>query len=120
MTECRFSVANKRQLCGKTCFFKASSQEKAWICRKSGLGSLASTGRHPQNFMIRNRIAGLWVTSRQIAGFFGSGAGLWIFGANSGISGVRRRSNQGTGRPVPLAWFNAGERMLNIEIRVND
>jgi hypothetical protein len=70
--------------------------------------------------MIRNWIAGLWVTSRQIAGFFGSGAGLWIFGVNSGISGVRRRSNQGTGKPAPLVWLNAGERMLNVEIRVND
>jgi hypothetical protein len=113
-------VSNKRQSGGKTCFFKASPQEKAWICRKSGPGSLSITGRHPQNFMIRNWIAGLWVTSRQIAGFFGSGAGLWIFGANSGISGVRRRSNHGAGKPAPLAWLNAGERMLNVEIRVND
>jgi hypothetical protein len=69
--------------------------------------------------MIRNRIAGLWVTSRQIAGFFGSGAGLWIFGANSGISGVHGAQTKVRAN-LALAWRNAGRRMVNIEIRVND
>jgi hypothetical protein len=53
---------------------------------------------------------------QQIAGFFRFGAGLWIFGDYSGISGVRRRSGQGSGEACALEWANADRRKMNIYI----
>jgi len=70
--------------------------------------------------MIRHGIAELWVISRKITGFFGFGAGLWIFGNSSGISGVRRRSSQGSGKACPIGLVVVGGRKVNSNMRVND
>jgi hypothetical protein len=81
---------------------------------------VTSTGRHPQNFTIRNRIAGLWVTSRQIAVFSGlvrDSGFLEIIPGSAASDGAHAKVQA---RPEPLEWFNASERMVNINTRVND
>jgi hypothetical protein len=67
-------------VCLNSRFFRNLDKEKAWIRAKSGLGSKAAPGDFQRNQMIRRWIVALWVISREITGFNGTGAGLWIFG----------------------------------------
>jgi hypothetical protein len=81
----------------KNAAFAVTRKEKAWNCPRSGLGSYPSTGRHPVNQTIRARIAGLWVTSRQIAVFLGlvQGSGFLEIIPGSAVSdGAQPRFRQ--------------------------